>query len=242
MKQASILFIGNSYTFYNDMPNTIFKPYLEAAGYEVTVDSITKGAYRLSQFADPEDEYGARVEAALTGEKVYDYVILQEQSIRPCTENVGDFYQATRNLVARIRKTGAEPILYATWGRKTGNETLDKYGWTNESMTWMLAAAYSAIGEELGVRVMQVGVAFYDAYTRYPNIEIYHTDKTHPSYEGSFIAALTLASGILGIDPFSVGYKGAMPDSRAEVLCGSAKFALSGEWSIPDEYRTKTVK
>ena len=242
VKKTSILFIGNSYTYYNEMPKTIFKTYLEAAGYEVEVDSITKGGYKLSQFADPRDEYGARVEATLTGEKTYDYVILQEQSIRPCSENAGDFYEATRNLVGRIRATGAEPILYATWGRKTGNETLDKYGWTNESMTWMLAAAYSAIGEELGVRVIHVGVAFHDVFTKYPNIEIYHTDKTHPSYDGSFIAALMLASGIFGIDPTEIGYKGAMPASRAAVLFESVKYALSDEWSIPDEYKTDTGK
>ncbi|MBR6682450.1 MAG: hypothetical protein IKL40_05655, partial [Clostridia bacterium] len=71
----SILFIGNSYTYYNDMP-TIFKNLGQSAGYTLDVDSITKGSHKLSQFADPSDEYGKKVEQALTGTKKYDYVVV----------------------------------------------------------------------------------------------------------------------------------------------------------------------
>ena len=106
-KDYSILFIGNSYTYYNDMPAVIFKEFAETAGYNVEITAITKGAHKLSQFADPSDDYGSKVEAALTSGKKYDYVILQEQSIRPITEDVNDFYSAVRNLVSRVNKTGA---------------------------------------------------------------------------------------------------------------------------------------
>ena len=92
MKACSILFIGNSYTFYNKMPTEIFAKIAEAEGYTLDIDSVTKGGYTLEKFADPTDEYGAKVESALSGDKKYDFVILQEQSLRPATEKVSEFY------------------------------------------------------------------------------------------------------------------------------------------------------
>ena len=102
-KNYSILFIGNSYTYYNDMPTAIFRMITKDMGYRVNVTAITKGSHKLSQFADPTDEYGAKVEKALKGTTKYDYVIIQEQSIRPATENAPDFYGAVRNLSERIK-------------------------------------------------------------------------------------------------------------------------------------------
>lgn len=232
----SILFIGNSYTYYNDMPTAIFEKLAEAAGYGVEVTAITKGAYKLYQFADPTDEYGAKVEKALTGTKKYDFVILQEQSVRPASENAPDFYAAVRNLSERIKATGATPVLYATWGYKTGNANLDKYGFTNESMTWKMAASYQAIGDELGIPVIHVGLAFYDVYTTQSGIEIYNADKSHPSYAGSYLAAATLFAGIFNADPTGLTYTGSISAANATVLCEAAKKAVFETPSIPDEY------
>ena len=234
----SILFIGNSYTYYNDMPTAIFEKLAESAGYEVEVTAITKGAYKLYQFADPADEYGAKVEKALTGTKKYDFVILQEQSVRPASENAPDFYASVRNLSERIKATGATPVLYATWGYKTGNANLGKYGFTNESMTWKMAASYQAIGDELGIPVIHVGLAFYDVYTTKRGIEIYNADKSHPSYAGSYLAAATLFAGIFNADPTGVAYTGSISTANATVLCEAAKKAVFETPSIPNEYLT----
>lgn len=233
----SFLFIGNSYTFYNDMP-AIFRGFAEAAGYEVDVTAITKGGYQLSQFADPTDEYGAKVAAALTSEKKYDFVILQEQSVRPATEDVADFYDAVRNLSDRICETGAKPILYATWGRREGAAPLVEKGWTNESMTWRLAAAYQAIGDEVCAPVSYAGLAFYDIYTNHPEIGLYHADGSHPSYEGSYLAAATLFARIFDTYPDMVGYHGALSPEAANILCDAASKAIFQTPLIPTEYGT----
>ena len=232
----SILFIGNSYTYYNDMPTAIFEKLAESAGYEVKVTAVTKGSYKLCQFADPADEYGAMVEKALKGTEKYDFVILQEQSFRPASENAPDFYASVRNLSERIRATGATPILYATWGYKAGNSNLDKYGLTNESMTWKLAAAYRAIGDELGISVAHVGLAFYDVYTAQCGIELYNADRSHPSYAGSYLAAATLFARIFSADPTGAKYTGELTSNDAEILSRAAKRAVFEISSIPDEY------
>ena len=235
-RKYSILFIGNSYTYYNDMPTAIFEKFAEAAGYDVEVTAITKGAYKLYQFADPTDEYGAKVEKELTGSKKYDFVILQEQSIRPASENAPDFYASVRNLSERIKATGATPVLYSTWGYKKGNANLEKYSLTNESMTWKMAASYQAIGDELGIPVVHVGLAFYDVYTGDSGIELYNADNSHPSAAGSYLAASTLFAGMFNADPTEVDCKVGVTAHNADVLREAAKRAVFETPSIPGEY------
>ena len=64
-KTYRILFIGNSYTHYHDMPTALFARIAEQAGYQVEVTTIVKGAHTLEKFADPFDTYGSEVAAAL---------------------------------------------------------------------------------------------------------------------------------------------------------------------------------
>lgn len=77
-----VLFIGNSYTDYNDMPRQIFAAKAAAAGLAVEVTAVTGGGWTLSEFADPEDEVGCCLRDVVEGQH-YDYVVLQEQSCRP---------------------------------------------------------------------------------------------------------------------------------------------------------------
>lgn len=242
-KTYSFLFIGNSYTYYNDMPNGIFEKIAQSAGYSVKVKAITKGAYKLSVFANPTDEYGALVEAALTGEEKYDFVILQEQSVLPASKTPRAFYNAVRNLSERIKASGAKPILYSTWGRKTGSHTLDTYGLTNESMTWRLAAAYYAIGDELDIPVVYAGLAFHDVYTNSNEIELYDPDMSHPSYEGSYLAAATLFAHIFDTDPAIIPISEEMTVSAAtaDILNDAAWRAVREPHDIPEEYQTTSL-
>lgn len=237
----TILFIGNSYTYYNDMP-AMFEKIAGKMGYQVEVTAITKGAHKLSQFADPTDEYGEKVEKALTGTKKYDYVVLQEQSYLPATKNASAFYDAVRNLSERIRKTGAKPLLYATWGRKTGSSTLTENGWTNESMTWKLAAAYQIIGDELEIPVAYVGLAFFDVYKNQNSLELYNDDKSHPSATGSYLAAATLFAKIFAADPTNVTYTGGLSSATAHILCEAARKAVFEPLQIPQEYQTTSQR
>jgi len=240
-KTYSILFIGNSYTYYNDMPTAIFKQFAISAGYKVEVNAITNGGHKLSEFAEPSDEFGARVESVLKSDKRYDYIILQEQSLRPTLEgDVNKFYDAVRNLAERIRKTGAKPILYSTWGRKTGSTELNKYSFTNETMTWKLAASYQTIGDELEIDVAHAGLAFYDVFTNHSDIELYNLDKSHPSYEGSYLAATTLFAKIFNLNPTTVSYTGRLSQEKADILCEAAKRVVFETPSITEEYKTVT--
>jgi len=136
-----------------------------------------------------------------------------------------------------VRAIGATPVFYETWGRKAGHETLSTFDWTNETMTWKMAAAYAAIGEQLGVDVAYAGLAFYDVYTHHADtIELYNDDLTHPSYAGSYLAAATLFAKIFATDPTTVNYVGTLNGSTATTLRAAARDAVFATPEIPAEY------
>lgn len=233
-KTYHILFIGNSYTFYNDMPTAYFETMAKNCGYDVRVESITKGAYTLEKFADPADSYGSLVNNALTGGSQYDYVILQEQSVRPAVSREA-FFAGVRALNEKIRAIGAQPVLYATWGRKEGSDTLEKYSMTGDEMTWKLAAAYEAIGQELEIPVVHVGLAFQQLRSK-AAVELYNADKSHPSHTGSYLAAMSLFCKIFGADPAVITVKGPAGEAE-ETLRQVVREVLANPPQIPDTYK-----
>ncbi len=237
-KAYNFLFIGNSYTHYNDMPEQIFAKILTAAGYTAKVTRITKGGWYLIDSAKSTDEVGKQVDAAFKTRN-YDYVILQEQSTCPAA-TPAKFYTGVRNLAEKVRADGATPILYGTWGRKAGHSVLANNGWTNESMTWMISAAYEAIGAELGIDVAYAGLAFYDVYTNNKNINIYDEDLTHPNATGSYLAAMTIFAKITGVDPTTVDYNANLTDEAAAILKEAARKAVFETPEIPAEYKTSS--
>ena len=235
----NILFVGNSYTHYNTMPESIFFPIGSNGGYRFNVTRITKGGWYLIDSANPSDEVGAKVEAAFKNNK-YDFVVLQEQSTCPAL-SPGKFYDGVRAMVEKVRANGATPILYGTWGRKTGHSVLTTNNWTHQSMTWKISAAYEAIGKELGIDVAQAGFAFNDVYTNNANVvDIYDEDLTHPSYAGSYLAAMTIFAKITGVDPTTLTYNGTLTPAVADILRTAASKAVFNPPSIPAEYKTSS--
>ena len=74
-----ILFVGNSYTFFSDLPK-LFRELAEENGKEVEVSSVTKGGWSMLKYLDNGDENTENLNAAV--EKApYDAVILQDHSI-----------------------------------------------------------------------------------------------------------------------------------------------------------------
>ena len=49
MKNLKVLFVGNSYTYFNEMPKTIFYRLAAEAGYDVEVTQITKGGLKFKE-------------------------------------------------------------------------------------------------------------------------------------------------------------------------------------------------
>ena len=192
----NVLFIGNSYTYYNDMP-LILAALAKENGKELHVDAVTKGGRKLYANLMEGDEYLQQI-LALCAEKTYDVLFLQEQSYFPLIDAKGfqGGVAGLKDLVGAKRT-----ILYATWGRKEGCPLLEEHGWTSSGMTHELYNADLLAAELCGAEISPVGLCF-DLLTRErPGIELYNPDLSHPSYAGSCVAALAHYKKIFGTVP-----------------------------------------
>ena len=239
-KSYNILFVGNSYTYFANMPARYFGEIMKAAGYKARVIQVTKGGWTLLKSSDPNDEVGSKVDSMLTN-RDFDFVVLQEQSMTPAL-NQKSFHTAVRRLDEKIRKNGATPILYATWGRKQGSGDLTDYGLTPETMTWKLAAAYETMGKELDIPVAHVGLAFWDMTQNQRNVNLYDADLSHPSEAGSYLAALTIFARITGMDPTTVEYDAGLGAEIESILKEAARKAVFETPEIPEKYMAEAER
>ena len=190
-KKLRVLFVGNSYTYYNDMPQAAFTELAKAAGFEVEVTAVTQGGYKLCWVADPENEHGKRLREAVAG-KHFDCAVLQEQSMNPIKDEKVFFagIEGVKSLISADRF-----VLYATWGRNDGSPDLLALGLTRVEMTEKLSEAYNRAGRHFGMAVAEVGKAFL---AQPDKDALYDPDMTHPSAVGSEIAARVILEQVIG--------------------------------------------
>jgi hypothetical protein len=215
--EMSILFIGNSFTYGNNLP-WLFNNICESAGYKnVKADSVMAGSYTLEMFCDPEDKYCQEIDRKFAENK-YDIVIIQEQSIRPINK-YDKFHDAAKILTDKAKANGARVLLYQTWGYAEGFPDLRYNNLTTDQMAYQLADAYTRLGEELGAEVVYCGLVMLDVYNQGTDIPLYHADLKHPGMGGSFLVALTFYNYILGADTTKVPYKpNALTEEQADLL------------------------
>ena len=158
-------------------------------GTDCVADSVTAGGFSLEDFLSDGNEYGLQVKGLLSNKK-YDYVIIQEQSLRPA-EHPESFLKSVREFIPLIRKYGACPVLYETWGRAVGSNELVLHGWTHEYMQDLLISAYEAAASERGAILVRAGERFHEAYRR--GEPVFDSDGSHPSEYGSRLIAETFA-------------------------------------------------
>jgi len=191
-----ILFVGNSYTYFNEMPK-LFEALARENGKQVDVDSVTKGGRKLYENLNPQDEYHQKI-VSLCQENAYDVLILQEQSYFALVD-FEKFVEGLAGLMELIR--AQRTVFYATWGRKAGCPLLDELGLTSFQMTEKLSKAYRAAADRLGTEVSPVGICFAAVSERDASVNLYIHDLSHPSVTGSSLAAMVHYTKIFGEAP-----------------------------------------
>lgn len=193
-----ILFIGNSYTYYNDMPE-IFESLARDNGKEVTVFSVTKGGRFLYEFKYCNDECTQKLEDVTNG-KIFDICFLQEQSILPI-KDYDKFLEGVSYLAKKLSRSVDSFVMYSTWSRKEGHSKLYELGITADKMTDNLYRAYNEAANVIGASVSPVGLSFAEA-VKNKCCELYIDDSSsHPTYAGSCLAALTHYYAVFGEYP-----------------------------------------
>lgn len=174
-----VLFIGNSHTYYNDMPH-LFARICRERNRDVSVTMLTHGGKGWDfHVEEPEVRFNI-----LYGG--YDAVVLQHTA-----HPMGDpdvMNRCGRKLIEWVRQAGARPILYMTWTTRADGEA------AQESMS----GAYRRLQQETGCELAPVGENWWKYHREHPDEEMYAEDGEHASPTGSRLAAATIAEVYLG--------------------------------------------
>jgi len=204
---VSVLFIGNSYTFYNDMPQMVANIAAGDAGNPVTyqIQSATRGAQTLAALLQDQSIVD------VVSSRMWNYVVLQEQSLWALApENVEATAISARTWVGKIKAQGAKPLFYVTWARQPNSYwyTDRQYGFTKNPkyMQQQLDQSSAALSKQLGMVQVPVGDAFATALQRDAKWPLYAEDSSHPSRLGSYLAALMFYKAISGRSPENTTY------------------------------------
>ncbi len=190
----NILFIGNSFTFVNDLPKML-ETLAADAGVELFTASVLRGGAYLHQFADPEHDLGKRL-AEIYPTKNWDFIVLQDQSFNPAN-NPDDFLDSAKKLCEQMNGS-AKFLFYSTWAYRDQTEKLAKTGMTYSEMLTALTASYQKAAElHHGIRV-PVGNAFALSTAEHPDIDLYTEDNYHPSPCGTYLAACLFYQAVTG--------------------------------------------
>ena len=171
-----ILFIGNSHTYYNDLP-AIVQKIAQEEGYQTEVTMIAHGGWYLKQHVEEPDvpfniRYGH-----------YDYVVLQEHS-HPfdCIE---DYQNAAATLAEWVKEADSTPVIYATWSRKEEEYEQARMNRINRELAAHLEAVLAPVGEN-----------WWEYSRSWPDLEMYAEDGAHASPYGSEFAAKVIWTAI----------------------------------------------
>ncbi|MBQ7300388.1 MAG: hypothetical protein IJW77_11175 [Clostridia bacterium] len=196
----NILFIGNSYTYFHDLP-AVFAALANENGKGVTAHSVTRGGRKLCQFMNAEDDATKELANVLADNPPFDAVFLQEQSMLPYRD-YDAFFGGAKHVAEAVRAAGAKRVcFYVTWGRRPDCPTLDEMGWTHDTMTAGLHESYFRAAEALSMECADVGAAFHRFVSADNGDFLYDPDGSHPSYAGTALAALVMYKTIFGEMP-----------------------------------------
>ncbi|MDX1506855.1 MAG: SGNH/GDSL hydrolase family protein [Woeseiaceae bacterium] len=198
-----ILFVGNSYLYYNDsLHNHVSRIAAEVGPYDADdykYKSATIGGARLSHhnidsLLDP---------GRLGIDEPFELVILQGGSGEVLTaRNRARFRESAIEMSEKIRATGAEVALYMTHAYVAPDKRYEP-----NLLNDKIQPTYVAVGNELNALVIPVGLAFERAYKKRPDIVLHKTfDGTHPSLLGTYLAACVVYQSVYGSSTVGIEY------------------------------------
>lgn len=169
-RELRILFVGNSLTYFNDMPRMV-----ERLG-RVRTESVAFPDYSLEDhLRDP------RTREALA--KKWDVVVLQQGP----SAMVSSRQQLLRDVRAFADRTRAKIALLTVWPSRARSGDFDR-----------VIESYRLAAEAVGGVVIPAGVAWKQVLEQRPDIALYSEDGFHPSKTGSYLMALTVYRTLVG--------------------------------------------
>jgi hypothetical protein len=209
-----ILFIGNSHTFFHDMPGMV-RRIADGAGVKQRYD-ITMHAPGGAEFRNHWEN--ADVEELL--KQPWDHVILQGASGETLSEvDLRSFLTYGARLEMQARATGGKRWFYVTWRYASSNDWIRRNPRFDQLMHSLVQAGYRRLSQATGAPLINVGKVWNEVHNARPAFSLYEPDGNHASVYGSYLAALMMFKHISGLSPETTGYRPAGVGKRdAEYL------------------------
>ncbi len=177
-----VLFIGNSLTYRNDMPQLLGELLESANVGPIHIRSVAFADFGLQ---DHWVEGTARNAIALGG---WDVVVLQQGP--SATEGRASLLEYSDRFAGDIRAIGAVPALYMVCPASTRPFDFDG-----------VSDSYSTAAELVEGLLFPAGEAWRSAWARDATAPLYGLDGFHPTVAGSYLAALVMFQQLADRDP-----------------------------------------
>lgn len=229
---ASVLFIGNSYTGANNLPQMVHDLTV-SLGDQLHFDAQTPGGTNFQGHTNNAATF-TKIEA-----EPWHYVVLQGQSQEPSfpdaqvnTQSLPYVMELADSVYAN--NACSQVLFYMTWGRENGDPQWAPIS-TFEGMNSRLRNAYLRFADSVSGSVSPVGSAWAYVRDNHPTIDLYTGDGSHPNVNGSYLAACTFYASIFRKSPVGATYTGSVTPANAAILQNAAALTVLDSlqhWSL----------
>jgi len=238
--EKKVCFLGNSYTYVNDLPG-ILSSIATADGNTLIKDQNTPGGYTLNGHSTN------ATSLAKISSNTWDYVVLQDQSQFPSfpyAQTSVDVFPKAVILSDSIRSANpcAVPLFFNTWGREIGDAQWDSIN-SFEKMNNRLYIAYDYMAEVNQGKLSPVGIGFRHIFDESSTVvthsDLYSADGSHPSIYGTYLAACIFYNVIYETTPVgNIFLPSGVTQNQADYLQSVAYHVVNDVDSLTIDYST----
>jgi len=110
------------------------------------------------------------------------------------------FHEYARRHSESLKRVGVRPVLFMSWAYKDKPDMIEG-----------LAEQYTQAGNANDAFVIPAGLAFARSIAIRPELELYQSDKRHPSLAGTYLAACTVYAALYNKSPEGLKYSADLP-------------------------------
>jgi len=175
-----ILFIGNSFTFYWNLPSQVERMSIER-GLNWDVKHFTLPSATLKTLWNDPD-----LKSILESE-TFDHVIIQEHSTNILTNANGnsEFYFGQ---ITSLIPDSTQIHFFSTWMYPS----MEQFNINNEE--YPIERSIKQIIEDTTAKIIPIGRAFKLFQSKYPQFNLFMEDNKHPNPNGSYLASCVIFS------------------------------------------------
>jgi hypothetical protein len=219
-----ILFVGNSHTYFNDMPKLAGDMIQDITGTAVSTVMIASSNASLKWHM--QDYYSIRYQLLFGN---FTAVVIQER-MDPAPPEEETTYYANR-IINLCHTAYASPFLLLPQDHQENPYRLMKMQKTLEK-----------VAGDKEAEVIPVGLVWDDVYRKHPEIDLYFADHEHASEYGTFLTAAVIAETLTGRElPVQKAESRTFLDGNSDMLCSEPHVA-EVRWGTKTQLKPESAK